>query len=256
MLLALIISAFCNTKVAATGETSLQPSSAKLLSGLQQTLEKIDDSIFLNGVMVFETEAGLLAVTLDGRYTFTGSVYDNWHQEELASVGEIKRLKDNTPVKEMGIRFKDFNSVALGKGDQQVSIFLDPISAKSPELLDSLDGFDEGKFQVNIIFLPEKNAGNMPAAEVFQKIETMSEEVKKDHLIPAIAKSDPKKVMKLLKEQKTKAKGLSEQKALTYSMVVRKFLGINTLPTVIVHQTGDTFRGDDVDIKNILGLKG
>ena len=74
-----------------------------------------------------ESKGQILFVSENGRYVFSGQMYDLWAKEKtLSTMGQIKASVERLNLKGMGIDIDGLNTMVIGSGSKEVVAFVDP----------------------------------------------------------------------------------------------------------------------------------
>jgi thiol:disulfide interchange protein DsbC len=107
------------------------------------------------GFHVVQSQGRLLLVSSNGHYVVSGGrLFDMWNQMELHSVADV-RTSTRVPLARMGIKLNELGAVSVGKEapTAAVTVFLDPLSAESRQLLPQLRQVI-AQHRVDVVFIP------------------------------------------------------------------------------------------------------
>jgi thiol:disulfide interchange protein DsbC len=105
------------------------------------------------GVQMVQAGDRALFVSANGRYVFTGPVWDLWHGAKLESLEEGARLAERIDLARLSLDPASLGALDLGEGDGDVVIFVDPRCPHCRDLLSQLPGFVED-YRFRLVPLP------------------------------------------------------------------------------------------------------
>lgn len=83
-----------------------------------------------------ESKGQILFVSENGRYVFSGQMYDLWAKEKtLSTMGQIKASAERLNLKAMGVDIDALNTMVIGTGGKEVVAFVDPKCAICHKLM-------------------------------------------------------------------------------------------------------------------------
>ena len=98
----------------------------------------------IEGVSIVRTEQGdTYIVSKDGRYIFQGRLYDVWNGMEIDSAEKLERYADRVDLDHIGVSDDKLFAFALGSGDKEVHVFVDPYCPHCHELVKQIRASDE-----------------------------------------------------------------------------------------------------------------
>lgn len=88
----------------------------------------IEDIVTLpiKGMRAVQSNGQTVFVSDNGRFVFTGQLYDLWYKKPLDTLAEMRKVVDRIDLKRMGLDIDTLNTVSLGVGPKQVVVFVDP----------------------------------------------------------------------------------------------------------------------------------
>lgn len=92
----------------------------------------------VQGVQMVQSGARVFFVSTNGRYAFLGPAIDLWHGERLTSLADADRLMRRIDRARLKLDPGDLGALDLGKGAEDVWVFLDPQCPQCAHLLDQL----------------------------------------------------------------------------------------------------------------------
>lgn len=104
------------------------------LSPTVPTIDRIVD-LPITGLRAVESDGKLHLISQNGRFVITGHLVDVWNRQSLDSLEQIEALSDRIVFKQMGLDIDTLNSVSVGKGSQEVVVFVDPQCGPCHELM-------------------------------------------------------------------------------------------------------------------------
>ncbi len=104
----------------------------------------------------------LLLMSGNGRYIIRGAVYDMWNGgKRIHNLAEARASSRHIRFSELGLDLSDLASITLGdKGGKPVTVFIDPDSQRSMELLQQLSGLKGYKFTVVVLAAMNKKSAS------------------------------------------------------------------------------------------------
>ncbi len=88
----------------------------------------IEDIVTLpiKGMRAVQSNGQTVLLSDNGRFVFTGQLYDLWYKKPLDTLAEMREVVDRIDLKRMGLDIDTLNTVSLGAGPKQVVVFVDP----------------------------------------------------------------------------------------------------------------------------------
>ncbi len=88
----------------------------------------IEDIVTLpiKGIRAVQSNGQTVFLSDNGRFVFTGQLYDLWYKKPLSTLADMREVSDRIDLKRMGLDIDTLNTVSLGSGPKQVVVFVDP----------------------------------------------------------------------------------------------------------------------------------
>lgn len=83
-------------------------------------------SLPISGVQAVQSDGKIVYLSENGRFVFTGQIYDLWSKQPLTTMEKIKEVTERIYLKGMGIEVDNLNTLSLGSGKKEVIVFVDP----------------------------------------------------------------------------------------------------------------------------------
>ncbi len=80
----------------------------------------------IKGMRAVQSNGQTVLLSDNGRFVFTGQLYDLWYKKSLNTLAEMREVVDRIDLKRMGLDIDKLNTVSLGSGPKQVGVFVDP----------------------------------------------------------------------------------------------------------------------------------
>ncbi|CAM5561686.1 DsbC family protein [Eoetvoesiella caeni] len=216
------------------------PTIMSLLSGIAQAQSvderlalaaknvKIDEvaTLPIKSFKAVHSDGQIVFMSENGRFVFTGMVYDIWQRKSLDTMGQIKDAVNRLSFNGMGLNIDQLNTVSMGKGKQQVVVFTDPLCTVCHQLMQDAKYLTD-QYTFKYVVVPALGAASVP----------LSKKV-------ACAK-DPNQALLALMNNTLKTLATIEpcdSKVFDTTMVAADLMGINGVP-FIVAPNGDIQRG-------------
>lgn len=108
----------------------------------------------VDGFQVVQSQGRLLLVSTNGHYVVTGRIMDLWNLIEVRSVADVERT-ERIPLAHLGLSARQLGGVSVGKSEprEAVTVFLDPASSQSQEILPRLRELGNAH-RVDLVFVP------------------------------------------------------------------------------------------------------
>jgi len=89
---------------------------------------QIQDMVTLpvSGVKAVKSNDQILFVSSNGRFVFTGELYDTWYKRKASSMDELRDTGTHIHLDRMNLNVDELNTATLGKGKKDVVVFIDP----------------------------------------------------------------------------------------------------------------------------------
>ncbi|MDU7588257.1 MAG: DsbC family protein, partial [Acidovorax sp.] len=90
----------------------------------------------VKSMQAVESKGQILFVSENGRYVFSGQMYDLWSKDKaLSTLGQIKASAELLNLKAMGADVDSLNTMVIGSGTREVVAFVDPKCAICHKLM-------------------------------------------------------------------------------------------------------------------------
>lgn len=87
------------------------------------------------GIRAVETNGQIIFLSENGRFVFTGQMYDLWQRKSLNTLPQMKAVANRLQLANMQFDFNKLNVAVTGHGPQEVIIFVDPQCSVCHELI-------------------------------------------------------------------------------------------------------------------------
>ena len=74
----------------------------------------------------------------NGRFVFVGDLFDMWQKKRLKSMDDLADAVRKIDLKGVGFEIEDSNKFSLGKGEERVTVFVDPVCAWCHKLIEEV----------------------------------------------------------------------------------------------------------------------
>lgn len=189
------------------------------------------------GKLIAVEEAGQIHyMTENGRFVLTGRMIDIWEKKEITQIEQLKGVYDTLNLRKMGLEPEKLNTVTVGDGVKEVSVFVDPTCGPCHEVMNEAIKLSktEDQYRFNFIVVPALgDHSNLLAKGMFCSTET--NERKLDALlkntIPALVQPEE-----------------CDTKMYNVMLLGAQSIGVTGVPFLINHD-GVAFRGKPSDLK-------
>lgn len=105
----------------------------------------------------------------NGRYIFTGRLVDVWERREVTNIQQLAEGRDVMNLEKMGLHPSRLNSVSLGRGPEEVTLFVDPACEPCHGLIRQARKVAEmsDKYTFHIVVIPALGDASHKLAQAF-----------------------------------------------------------------------------------------
>lgn len=204
-------------------------------------IERIVDMGISKVRAVKGTDGKMLFIADNGRYVFTGKVFDLWQKKPLNSIEEISDAVRRIDLQSLNIKPEELNLARIGQGKKRVTIFVDPLCGWCHKLMNEVAQDDSLKHEYTFDFLVVAALGD-GSAQLARRLHC--------------AEPDPRKRFDLLAKGAEEIQALKQQESCTTDALQRtafasQFLGVKAVPFVIAPD-GRFARGKPADLRQFL----
>ena len=228
-------------------EAEKQANKQAAVEALQEKAKKVSPinsvvNLPITGVKAIESNDGSMMFLADnGRYAFVGQIIDVWQQKELTTMKEIQESATTLPVKALGLKPNGLNALQMGKGEQHVSIFVDPQCGWCHKLIEEVQKDEDllNRFVFDLYVVPALgDQSNVMAKRLFCSSASNEEKLK-------AFMSGPEALMNLPVKEKCQPDGYDQ------TLVIAQMLGVQGVPYVIASD-GRYVAGKPQNIRSFL----
>jgi len=123
---------------AAYGQTNDLPPLDNTFASMTETEQVV--KLPFSGMNAVEHEGQIVFISKNGRYAIFGQIVDLWNEQELTSLKEIEDSVSRINVETIGV--ESLNIITLGKGEQSVVVFVDPLCNFCMDLIGKLQDIE------------------------------------------------------------------------------------------------------------------
>jgi thiol:disulfide interchange protein DsbC len=106
-------------------------------------------------LVVTEASDGTISVTsTNSRYTFEGSIKDNWRNRILITLADFKISSNTIPAKHLALNIEEYNGIAYGAGEKIVWIWADPLCKSCKTLIKESQKAKYSDYQFHVYLIP------------------------------------------------------------------------------------------------------
>jgi len=129
---------------------------------IDDALKQIEDQLLLPamGVLMVKTPEKTFFVTTNGRFVFTGKVYDNWNKEFLTTIEEAREKATKVDLDKLKLDIDILNPIIIGKGKKEIVVFVEPYCAVCNTLIREIKSNKNNvqkKFTFKIVSIASSN---------------------------------------------------------------------------------------------------
>jgi hypothetical protein len=108
----------------------------------------------VDGFQVIQSQGRIFLASTNGHYVVTGRIMDLWNGVEIHSVADVDRT-ERIPLSHLGLSARQLGGVSVGKNEarEAVTVFVDPASAQSQQLLPVLREISRSR-RIDLVFIP------------------------------------------------------------------------------------------------------
>ena len=113
----------------------------------------------VDGFHLVEAQGHILIVSTNGHYAILGGrVLDLWNQLEIHKASDVDATL-RLPLAKMGIKAAELGGINVGRTDssESVTVFLDPASPQSQEMLPELQSLAK-RYKLDVIYVPAQDS--------------------------------------------------------------------------------------------------
>ena len=105
---------------------------------------------------VLNTNGQLFFLSPTGRYVMMGMMYDAWEKRPLQTINQMRDSFSHIRPTNMGVKVADLDPIVIGKGTQEITIFVDPQCHWCHELIKEIrkDQTLLKNYRVNFLVVP------------------------------------------------------------------------------------------------------
>lgn len=224
--------------MSAVASTSPLPTDLKLPNPNEPLGEYVDMPI--KSLKAVHTKGRVFYVSENGRYIFSGEVYDIWRQSKLNSFEEVKLSATRIDFDKMKIDLDRLNTISIGTGSKVVTVFVDPRCDVCHKLISDINKRALLKeYTFKLVVVPALgDESNKQARALF------CAEDKKD----AFSALRSNTLLKLKQKEECDTAMYDQTLLLTH------FMGVEAVPYLVSHD-GRQHRGRPAKIKDFLEPK-
>ena len=101
-----------------------------------------------NGLKAIESDGKIILMSDNGRFVFSGEMYDTWYRTSHTTVEELKNVATKIELDRMNLDIGQLNTLQKGSGPKNVVIFIDTQCRFCHQLMKEIEPFlDEYTFQ-------------------------------------------------------------------------------------------------------------
>ena len=102
-----------------------------------------------NGIKAIETDGKIMLMSDNGRFVFSGEMYDTWYQESHTTLKSLQDVATKIHLDRMRLDINQLNTITLGTGKKEVVLFVDTQCSYCHALIKETNGFlDEYTFKI------------------------------------------------------------------------------------------------------------
>lgn len=192
------------------------------------------------GKMIAVEEADKITyMSENGRFVLTGRMVDIWEKKEITDIEQLRNAYETINLRKMGLEPEKLNTLTIGKGEKEVSFFVDPNCGPCHQLMNEAIKLNEKdqQYRFNFIVIPALgDHSNLLSKGLFCSTDT--DDKKLDALL--------KNTIPMLAQPET-----CDTRRYDLTLVGAQAIGVNGVPFLINHD-GTPFRGKPDNLKNWL----
>lgn len=98
----------------------------------------------VTGMRAVEVDGQVQVLSNNGRFVFSGQVYDLWQNKALATFDDYRKLSDRIPIDKFKLDWDALNTISIGTGEKQVVVFVSPLCEACKGLAKELQKSNHG----------------------------------------------------------------------------------------------------------------
>lgn len=183
----------------------------------------------ITGVNIIESDKGVFFVSANGRFVFKGPIFDVWNSQPVKDMADVDKWVDRVDLKKIGVNLDQLASFTLGKGAEEVVIFISPDCKHCQDIVEQAGKLTD-KYKFRLVMFP---VGGQKAFEHTKKLWC----------------AGPEKGLPALLSQKYDdlPEGKCDTTPLQRTLVVARVLSLPSVPYMI-RGDGKTHRGSMKDL--------
>lgn len=100
--------------------------------------------------------SGVVGISHNGRYKFTGAIFDTWAEKEIDTLAAAEHSKTHIPLNALDLTPKIVQAFTLGFGEKEIYAFVSPDDAASREFLKAVQRLGRD-YTFHVIPVPSQN---------------------------------------------------------------------------------------------------
>lgn len=121
----------------------------------------------IKGIQAIQSKGQIYFLSENGRFVFTGQMVDIWQKKELNTITQIRDATERLNLTSLGLDVKSLNTMVLGNGKHQVTVYVDPLCSICHKLISDAKALTK-EYTFNFIVVPAINdTSNVLAKKIF-----------------------------------------------------------------------------------------
>lgn len=108
----------------------------------------------INGLVVVETDQGVIFASDNGRFVTKGPLYDLWNRAEIKSMADVEQIATRVDLQKIGVDFSQLAVLNFGEGSREEVFFISPTCPHCEKLLDQAKQLIKD-YRFKIVLLPQ-----------------------------------------------------------------------------------------------------
>lgn len=107
----------------------------------------------ITGINIIESDKGVFFVSANGRFVFKGPIFDVWNSQPVRDMADVDKWVDRVDLKKIGVNLDQLASFTLGKGAEEVVIFISPDCQHCQDIVQQAGKLTD-KFKFRLVLVP------------------------------------------------------------------------------------------------------
>ncbi|TDX26802.1 thiol:disulfide interchange protein DsbC [Modicisalibacter xianhensis] len=128
----------------------------------------------IKGMSAVESNGQILFISANGRFAFSGQMFDLWYKRPVDTMAQVEDALSRIHLQQMGLEPESLNTVTMGTGSREVTIFTDPLCKACHALAEELKAFAD-EYTFHFVVIPALGDDSNKLAERFSCAQSKDE---------------------------------------------------------------------------------